>query len=380
MNAATTLPAPAAAKTTGRGGAKARGYAGGLALVLILALAGWQLARLPGLALAGPMAGTLLLAVLYRNLLGYPEAMRPGIAFAGTRLLRAAIVLFGLKLPIDAVLQQGLPYLARAAGTLAFALAASAVLRRWLKADGELTLLLAVGTGICGAAAIAAAAGPLGAKESKTALGAGLIAAVGTAFAAAYAVLRPWLPIDGAAYGAWAGLSLHEIAHVAMAAAAGGPDALADGMLAKLSRVLLLVPLVFGLQAFAVRRELRKGMPAGGNGPASSSPASSGPAYPREASLTRRERLAGLRRLPWYLLGFLAASLLASTRPDAWLPLPAGWEDDASRLTTALLVAAMAALGLSVDLRELRGALRPLAVLLIVSALLSALTYLSLAL
>lgn len=375
MNAATTLPAPAAAKTTGRGGAKARGYAGGLALVLILALAGWQLARLPGLALAGPMAGTLLLAVLYRNLLGYPEAMRPGIAFAGTRLLRAAIVLFGLKLPIDAVLQQGLPYLARAAGTLAFALAASAVLRRWLKADGELTLLLAVGTGICGAAAIAAAAGPLGAKESKTALGAGLIAAVGTAFAAAYAVLRPWLPIDGAAYGAWAGLSLHEIAHVAMAAAAGGPDALADGMLAKLSRVLLLVPLVFGLQAFAARRELRKGMPAGSNGPASSSPA-----YPREAALARRERLAGLRRLPWYLLGFLAASLLASTRPDAWLPLPAGWEDAASRLTTALLVAAMAALGLSVDLRELRGALRPLAVLLIVSALLSALTYLSLAL
>ncbi|MBB6691582.1 putative sulfate exporter family transporter, partial [Cohnella xylanilytica] len=91
-------------------------------------------------------------------------------------------------------------------------------------------------------------------------------------------------------------------------------------------------------------------------------------------------RRAGLSRLPWYLLGFLAASLLASTRPDAWLPLPAGWEDAAARLTTALLTAAMAGLGLSVDLRELRGALRPLAVLLIVSALLSALTYLSLAL
>lgn len=375
MNAATTLPASVAAKPSGRGGAKARGYAGGLALVLILALAGWQLARLPGLALAGPMAGTLLVAVLYRNLLGYPEAMRPGIAFAGTRLLRAAIVLFGLKLPIDAVLQQGLPYLARAAGTLAFALAASAVLRRWLKADGELTLLLAVGTGICGAAAIAAAAGPLGAKESKTALGAGLIAAVGTAFAAAYAVLRPWLPIDGAAYGAWAGLSLHEIAHVAMAAAAGGPDALTDGMLAKLSRVLLLVPLVFGLQAFAARRELRKGTPAGSGGPAMNDPARL-----RAAGLARPARRAGLRRLPWYLLGFLAASLLASTRPDAWLPLPAGWEDAAARLTTALLTAAMAGLGLSVDLRELRGALRPLAVLLIVSALLSALTYLSLAL
>ncbi|RUS49138.1 YeiH family protein [Cohnella sp. AR92] len=329
------------------------GVVPGVILALILALAGWQLARLPGLTLAGPMACTLLIAIVYRHLLGYPEALRAGISFAGTKLLRAAIVLFGLKLPIDVVLQQGVPLLARAAATLLFALAASAALRRLLKADAELTTLLAIGTGICGAAAIAAAAPMLGSKEQKTALGAGMIAAVGTLFALGYTLARPLLPMSDAVYGAWAGLTLHEIAHVAMAAAAGGPDALEAGMLAKLSRVLLLVPAVFALQAFRSRRLARSG---------------SAPHVPA----------AGWRGLPWYLLGFVAMSFLAASHPGEWLPLPAGWEAGAAQMTTLLLTTAMAGLGLSVNLRELRYALRPLAILLIVSALLSAFTYLSL--
>ncbi|THF84266.1 YeiH family protein [Cohnella fermenti] len=323
----------------------------GLALAAILCLAGWQLARLPGLSLAGPMACTLLVAILYRQLLGCPEALRPGISFAGTKLLRAAIVLLGLKLPVETVLRQGLPLLAGAVATLAFALAASALLRRWLRADAELTMLLAIGTGICGAAAIAAAAPLLGAKEQKTAVGIGLIAAVGTVFALGDALLQPLLPLSGAEYGVWTGLTLHEIAHVAMASAAGGPDALETGMLAKLSRVLLLVPTVFALQALRARRARRE-LPAA----------------------------SAWRSLPWYLLGFLAMSLLASTGPGEWLPLPAGWEAEASRLTTLLLSVAMAALGLNVDARELRGALRPLAVLLLVSLLLSVLACLAIAL
>lgn len=362
---ASTMPATPSAATRRIPPLLRSGFAGGLALTVILALAGWQLSHLRGFALAGPMACTLLLAVVYRNLLGYPEAFRSGISFASSRLLRAAIVLFGLKLPIDVVLSQGLPYLARAACTLAFALGASCLLGRWLKADRELTLLLAIGTGICGAAAIAAAAPLLGAKEQKTAMGAGFIAAIGTAFAIAYTLLQPLLPIDGVTYGIWAGLSLHEIAHVALAAAAGGPDALADGMLAKLSRVLLLVPLTFGLQALLLRRE-RRARSASGHAAA--------PAEPGAAA----GRKAGLRGLPWYLLGFLAMSLLASAHPGEWLPLPSGWQDGAATLTTLLLTIAMAGLGLSVNLRELRAAARPLAVLLLVSLLLSALTFLSL--
>ncbi|WP_080832651.1 YeiH family protein [Cohnella massiliensis] len=370
------------------------GLFGGVLLALILTLAGWQLANFPGLSAAGPMACTLAVAIVFRRIFGYPEALRPGLAFASTKLLRLAIILYGLKLPIGAVLHGGLPFLARGAAVLAVSLAAGIALGRLLKADRELTLLLAIGTGICGAAAIAASAPLLGAKAQKTALGAGLIAAVGTLFAVAYTLLLPVLPIGDAAFGAWAGLTLHELAHVAMTAGTAGPEAMNDGMLAKLCRVVLLVPLCLALSArssFLRRREAgeareaRKstGFPFRPNETQGTDNAPSTDDAPDTGDAPGSGRAQSASRakpaLPWFLLGFLAMSLLGSASPEAWLPLPAGWRDGVSQLTAALFAAAMAGLGLGVNLRDFRLAWRPLLALLAVSLLVSAGVYVTLA-
>lgn len=329
-------------------------YAPGLALASALALLGWQLARIPGFGLFGPMACTLLAAVAFRQMFGYSEALAPGVRFGTTKLLRAAIVLFGLKLPLDAVLQQGLPLLARSIGTLAFSMAAGIALGRLLKADRQLTLLLAIGTGICGAAAIAAVSPLIAAREDRTATAAGLIAVVGTAAAVASMLLADVLPLSGTAYGLWTGLTLHEIAHVAMAASAGGPDALASGMLAKLARVFLLVPLCLALHWRNHR-------------------------LARRQTTREKEAPAGAAAsFPWFLIGFLAMSLLGSCLTAVGWTLPSQATAGASTLTTALLTIAMAGMGLNVNIRTLRQALRPIAVLLIVSALLSGLTLLTL--
>lgn len=330
------------------------GYAPGLALAAALALLGWQLARIPGLGLFGPMACTLLAAVAFRQLFGYSQTWVPGVRFSTTKLLRAAIVLFGLKLPLDAVLHQGLPLLARSVGTLTFSMAAGLALGRVLKADRQLTLLLAVGTGICGAAAIAAVSPLVAAREDRTATAAGLIAIVGTAAAVASMLLADVLPLNGTAYGLWTGLTLHEIAHVAMAASAGGPDALESGMLAKLARVFLLVPLCLALHWRNGRLARRQ------------------PASEKEAAAS------AAASFPWFLIGFLAMSLLGSGLAAAGWPIPPRATAGASTLTTVLLTVAMAGMGLNVNIRALRHAVRPIVVLLIVSALLSGLTLLTL--
>ncbi|WP_256759220.1 YeiH family protein [Cohnella sp. WQ 127256] len=226
----------------------------GILFTLALALTGWGLSQLPGLDRLGPLACTLLLAAAYRHLFGYPLSLGSGIRFSSGTLLRLAIVLFGLKLNIGDLLQQGLPLLARSAGTVLFSLVIVMVIGRWLRADRKLTFLLAIGTAICGAAAIAAVSPLLKSKDEDTAISAGLIALIGTIFAAAYTLIQPWLPIDVATYGIWSGLTLHEIAHVAMAAASAGPDALADGLLAKLCRVALLIPMCLGILSVAKLR------------------------------------------------------------------------------------------------------------------------------
>ncbi|MCD9022211.1 YeiH family protein [Cohnella silvisoli] len=329
----------------------------GVLLTLLLALAGWGLSLLPGLERLGPLACALLLAPAYRHRFGYPSAITSGIRFSSATLLRLAIILFGLKLNIGDLLQQGLPLLARSCGTVVFGLAAVMALGRLFRADRKLTMLLAIGTAICGAAAIAAVSPLLKSKDEDTAISAGLIALIGTVFAPAYTLIQPWLPLNTAAYGIWSGLTLHEIAHVAMAAAPAGSDALADGLLTKLCRVALLVPLCIGILSLAKLRGRSKTTEAGNS---------------RVNAVTKFP-------FPWFLLGFVAMSLFGSYVVPVILPEPAMLLHGLSIVTTLLLGMAMAGLGLNVSLRDFRTrALRPFTAMLIASLLLSILTYMSL--
>lgn len=323
----------------------------GILFTFIIALAGYILGKIPGLGHLGPMAWAILLAVLYRQVRGYPVQLRPGIQFSSTVLLRLAIILFGLKLNIAMVLEQGPGLLIRDAAVILFALAATLLLARLFRADPSLSLLLAIGTGVCGAAAVAAVSPILKTKEEDTAMAVGMIALVGTIFAIGYTLALPYLPLAPEAYGIWAGCTLHEIAHVALAAAPAGNSALAAAFLAKLGRVLLLMPLSFIL--LAIQKRFGKGQESAGN----------------DAKI----------RFPWFLAGFIGVSVLNSYVLDRFIAIPAPIMEHVSTVTSFLLTMAMAGLGLNVHLKKLRTkALRPLLAMTITSVLLSAFGFITL--
>ena len=68
---------------------------GGIGFTFVLSIFGYGLATIPGFNRIGPMACAILLAILYRQLFGYPEQIRSGIQFSSKQLLRFAIVLYG---------------------------------------------------------------------------------------------------------------------------------------------------------------------------------------------------------------------------------------------------------------------------------------------
>ncbi len=222
-----------------------KGWIGGIFFTFVIAVLGYGLSHLPGFDRIGPLASAIVIAVTFRQFSGYPESIRSGIQFSSKKLLRVAIVMYGLRLNIEVVLHDGLPLLVRGAGTILFAIGLTLLLARWLKANTTVSLLLGVGTGVCGAAAIAAVSPILKTEDEDTAISVGIIALVGTVFAIGYTLIKPLMPLDSVSYGIWSGISLHEIAHVALAAAPAGQDALAIALLAKLGRVFLLVPLCF---------------------------------------------------------------------------------------------------------------------------------------
>lgn len=321
-------------------------WIGGIGFTFFIAFLGYLLAKTPGFSLVGQLASAIIIAILYRQFFGYPELLRSGITFSTKKLLRFAIILYGLKLNISIVLQDGLGLLARDVGVIIFAILVTMWLARLLKADQNISLLLGVGTGVCGAAAIAAVAPIMKSKDEDTAISVGIIALVGTTFAIIYTILRPFLPLSEVEYGAWVGISLHEIAQVVLAGAAGGEDSLAIALLAKLGRVFLLIPLCFILMYIMKRKN------------------------------TDDESSDAKVAFPWFLIGFIAMSLIGSYVIGPVVSVPSNVLDGISEFTTWCLTAAMVGLGLNVSLQAIRTkALMPLIAMGITSICLSIITF-----
>jgi len=320
-------------------------WIGGVAFTFLIALLGYLLAKVPGFDHIGQLACSIIIAVVYRQFAGYPEIIRSGINFSSKKLLRIAIILYGLKLNMSVVFHDGLGLLVRDALIIAFAIGVTIWLAKLMKADKMISLLLGVGTGICGAAAIAAIAPIVKSEDEDTAIGVGIIALMGTVFSIAYTLLYPILNLTDIKYGIWSGMSLHELAHVALAAAPAGEDALAIALLAKLGRVFLLIPVCF-IFIYIMKRK------------------------------NKNSDEAAKVEFPYFLIGFILLSFLGSYVFGHSIHLPAGTLDVVANITTWLLTAAMVGLGLNVNLKDLRTkALRPLIAMTITSVLVSILAY-----
>src|SRR5699024_5354987 len=122
-----------------------------------------------------------------------------------------------------------------------------------------------------------------------------------------YTLLLPILPMDSLSYGAWSGLSLHELAHVALAAEPAGEDALAFALLAKLSRVFLLVPFCFSLVFWMKIRSKSE------------------------------EDTQSSVPFPYFLIGFVVMSLLGTYVLGSIIPFSESAMDVTSEITTFLL-------------------------------------------
>lgn len=319
----------------------------GIGITFIMAIIGYIVALLPGFSLIGPLGSAIIVAIVYRQIFGYPYKYNSGITFSSKKLLRVAIILYGLRLNINIILGEGLEFLIKDTIVIAFAVLSMIGLAKLFKADFKLSLLLGVGTGVCGAAAIAAVAPIIKAKDEDTGISVGIIALIGTIFSIGYIFIRPVLDISNNDYGAWSGMSLHELAHVALAAEPAGNNALAIALLAKLGRVLLLIPLCFIIVYF-VRRHQKK-------------------------SATGEVKV----QFPWFLLGFVLMSLINTYIIGPVIFIPEAVIEQIYDLSTFLLTMAMVGLGLNVSLKDVRTkAFRPLMAMIIVSVGLSILTFL----
>ncbi|PTI28489.1 YeiH family protein [Staphylococcus xylosus] len=312
----------------------------GILFTFIIAAISLISSKLPLLDKVGALTIAIVIAILFRHFKGYPESYRPGITFASKRLLKFAIILYGLKLNIFDVIGEGSTLLLIDGGVIVVSIGLMLLLNHYIKGDKAITLLLGIGTGVCGAAAIAAVSPILKSREKDTAISIGIVALIGTLFSLAYTVIYTLFTISPEVYGVWSGVSLHEIAHVILAADFSGETALRIGLLGKLGRVFLLIPLsIVLILVMNLKSQARN----------------------------TNQRI----EMPYFLIGFVLMAIF-----HTYVPIPQFIMQIIEPLTTICLLMAMVALGLNVSFKDLQDrAFKPLIGVIIVSMILSTITF-----
>lgn len=315
----------------------------GLLFTLLIAMISIGLSKLPVLSYVGALSIAILIAIVYRHFKGYPEAIRDGIEFSAKRLLKVAIILYGLKLNLTEIMTQGSKLLLVDIGVVVFSIVSILLLNRWFKGDNKIGLLLGIGTGICGAAAIAATSPIIKSKEKDTAISVGIIALIGTIFSLIYTVIDAVFHLNPTLFGAWSGTSLHEIAHVVLAGGFAGEASLKVALLAKLGRVFLLIPV--SLILLFIMKYTSK----------------------QKQQHTKIE-------IPYFLIGFIIAAVI-----NTYVSLPELLTTTLNLLSNVLIIMAMVGLGLNVSFDDIKKqAMRPLLAIIIGSLLLSGLVLITL--
>ncbi|HMM20131.1 MAG TPA: putative sulfate exporter family transporter [Selenomonadales bacterium] len=219
------------------------GFIWGIGIAVVLSFLARGFAQLPYIGMIGPMITAILLGIACRAFFGAAVAKgQAGISFTAQKLLRLGIILMGFRLNIGEIIAAGWHTLLLDILVITFALVVINRLGKKFGVAKDLATLVAVGTGICGAAAIGAVAPVIKAKEEDVTVAVTIIAVLGTVFALAYTALIPFLGLSPHGYGTFVGSTLHELAHVIAAAAPDGPDSSSVAILVKLGRVAFLVP------------------------------------------------------------------------------------------------------------------------------------------
>lgn len=291
----------------------------GLALSILVSAAAFAAERLEVQLTGGKFVENLVLAIVIgtvvRTFVPLWKGVESGIAFSAKRVMEAAIVLLGASISLQALEAAGFALVGGIVALVAFAILASYILGRTFGLNRKLAMLVACGNSICGNSAVAAVAPVIDAEGDDVAAAIAFTAVLGVAVVLALPLALHTFSMTASQYGVLSGLTVYAVPQVLAAAQPGGLIAMQTGTLVKLVRVLMLGPVLLTL--------------AVGKG--------------RESETT--VRLSQI--LPWFIIGF---ALLMGCRSAGLisedLVAPLGY------ISNVLTVIAMAALGLTVDIRS----------------------------
>lgn len=205
-----------------------------------------------------------------------------------TWMLQGSVVGLAAAMNLSVVLRVGASGVGQTLLGLTITLGLALVLSRMLETEPTTSLLIGVGTAICGGSAIAAVAPAIGAKSHQSSVALAVVFLLNAVALVAFPAIGHLSSLSPQQFGLWSALAIHDTSSVVGAAMQFGPESLAVGTTVKLARALWIIPLTLVLARFWKRET-----PASGEQP----------------------------KRPWFILGFVVVAALVT-----WVPVlqPAG--------------------------------------------------------
>lgn len=293
-------------------------------LVLTVALAAVA-SLLGGFApvVGGPVFG-IALGMLLQHFRPPGDTYRAGISFSAKYVLQGSVVMLGLGLSLPQLFGTGVQTFPVMIGSLLAALGAAYLLGRLLGVDGELRMLIGAGTAICGGSAIAATSAVIGASQAAVAYAISTIFVFNALAVVLFPLLGHLMDLSPMAFGIWAGTAINDTSSVVAAGYVYGDEAGATGVVVKLARTTMIIPMAMLLALVQARAA-------------------------RRVAAEERRALPWRRLVPWFVVWFCLAALVNTVGlvPDQLADLS---------LATAkfLITAALTAVGLSAQFAAMR--------------------------
>ena len=271
----------------------------GCAIALVIAVVAKFLEQLEesvGLHLIGASVIAMFIGMIVNRFYAPNDKTKPGIKFTSKKILKFAIILLGASLNITTVLTVGKFSLTVMLFTLATCFGLGYVIGKALGLDWKTSSLINAGTGICGGSAIAAIAPVIEATDMDIAYGMSATFLFDTIMVVVFPLLGRAMSLSDAAFGLWAGTAVNDTSSVVATGYAFSEAAGDFATMVKLTRTLAIIPTVLVFAAISVHLKKKAAAQSGDHG----------------------VKVNMKSVFPWFILGFLAMSILCSrSRRDA---------------------------------------------------------------
>ncbi|MDR3675924.1 MAG: putative sulfate exporter family transporter [Acidobacteriota bacterium] len=162
-------------------------------------------------------------------------------------LLQASVVGLGFGMNLHEVVRAGRTGVLYTAVSITLVLLIGFGIGRLFKVQRTASLLISVGTAICGGSAIAAVGPVLNAEEEDMTISLGTVFVLNSVALFLFPAIGYALHLTQSQFGLWSALAIHDTSSVVGATAKYGSQALMVGTTIKLTRALWIVPVAFAM-------------------------------------------------------------------------------------------------------------------------------------